>query len=74
MSNKLSEKHPELIKEWSEKNSPLTADDVTFGSNKLYWWKGDCGHEWQASAKSRSSGEKCPICSGARVIDGINDL
>lgn len=74
MSNKLSEKHPELIKEWSEKNSPLTADDVTFGSNKLYWWKGDCGHEWQASAKSRSSGEKCPVCSGARVIDGINDL
>ena len=24
--------------------------------------------------KARSSGEKCPICSGARVIEGINDL
>lgn len=74
MSNKLSKKHPELIKEWSERNLPLTADDITFGSNKLYWWKGACGHEWQANAKSRSSGEKCPICAGARVVEGINDL
>ena len=31
-------------------------------------WKGACGHEWQTSVKARSSGEKCPICSGARVI------
>ena len=28
----------------------------------------------QASVKARSNGEKCPICSGARVIAGINDL
>ena len=27
-----------------------------------------------ASVKARSNGEKCPICSGARVIAGINDL
>ena len=27
-----------------------------------------------AKRSSRSSGEKCPICSGARVIEGINDL
>lgn len=74
MSNKLSERHPELIGEWSERNQPLTVDDVSYGSNKLYWWKGTCGHEWQASAKSRSSGENCPICSGARVVEGINDL
>ena len=38
------------------------------------WWRGACGHEWQASVKARSNGEKCPICSGARVIAGINDL
>ena len=36
--------------------------------------KGTCGHEWQTSVKARSNGEKCPICSGARVIAGINDL
>ena len=36
--------------------------------------KGACGHEWETSVKARSNGEKCPICSGARVIEGINDL
>ena len=74
MNNSLAEVHPELITEWSEKNLPLTPDDITFGSNKKVWWKGTCGHEWQASVKARSNGEKCPICSGARVIAGINDL
>ena len=74
MNNSLAEVHPELVSEWSEKNLLLTPDDITFGSNKKVWWKGTCGHEWQASVKARSNGEKCPICSGARVIAGINDL
>ena len=74
MNNSLAEVHPELVSEWSEKNLPLTPDDITFGSNKKVWWKGTCGHEWQTSIKARSNGEKCPICSGARVIAGINDL
>ena len=68
MSNSLAEVHPELVSEWSEKNLPLTPDDITFGSNKKVWWKGACGHEWKTSVKARSNGEKCPICSGARVI------
>ena len=74
MSNSLAAVHPELIAEWSDRNLPLTPDSVTFGSNKKVWWKGACGHEWETSIKARSSGEKCPICSGARVIEGINDL
>ena len=74
MSNSLASVHPELIPEWSEKNLPLTPDKITFGSNKRVWWKGACGHEWETSVKARSKGEKCPICSGARVIEGINDL
>ena len=39
MNNSLAEVHPELITEWSEKNLPLTPDDITFGSNKKVWWK-----------------------------------
>ncbi|WP_246612078.1 zinc-ribbon domain-containing protein [Coprococcus catus] len=45
MSNSLAEVHPELVSEWSEKNLPLTPDDITFGSNKKVWWKDTCGHE-----------------------------
>ena len=74
MNNSLAEVHPELVSEWSEKNLTLTPGDITFGSNKKVWWRGACGHEWQTSVKARSNGEKCPICSGARVIAGINDL
>ena len=74
MSNSLAKVHPELISQWSDKNLPLTPDDITYGSNKVVWWKGSCGHEWQTSVKARSNGENCPICSGARVIKGINDL
>ena len=74
MNNSLAEVHPELVSEWSEKILTLTPDDITFGSNKKVWWRGACGHEWQTSVKARSNGEKCPICSGARVIAGINDL
>ena len=74
MSNSLAAVHPELVAEWSEKNLPLTPDSITFGSNKKVWWKGACGHEWETSVKARSNGEKCPICSGARVVTGINDL
>ena len=39
MNNSLAEVHPELVLEWSEKNLPLTPEDITFGSNKKVWWK-----------------------------------
>ncbi len=38
INNSLAEVHPELVSEWSEKNLPLTPDDITFGSNKKVWW------------------------------------
>ena len=34
MNNSLAEVRPELVSEWSEKNLPLTPDDIAFGSNK----------------------------------------
>ena len=74
MNNSLAEVHPELVSEWSEKNLMLTLDDITFGSNKKVWWKGACGHEWQTSVKARSSGEKCPYCSGYIFLKRFNDL
>ena len=74
MKNSISEMRPQLISEWSKKNYPIMPDEVPYGSNKQYWWIGPCGHEWQTSAKARSAGEKCPICSNTRIIPGINDL
>ena len=74
MKNSLIEVHPELVSEWSEKNLPLTPETVSYGSKRVVWWRGECGHEWEASVKARSSGEKCPICAGKRIVVGVNDL
>lgn len=74
MKNSLKEVHPELVSEWSEKNLPLTPETVSYGSNKVVWWHGKCGHEWETSVKARSHGENCPICDGTRIVEGINDL
>ena len=55
MSNSLSAVHPELVSEWSEKNLPLTPDDITFGSNKKVWWK-------ECVAIHRAHQEHVPNC------------
>ncbi|MBD9162402.1 MAG: hypothetical protein EGP80_00215 [Blautia wexlerae] len=61
---------------WSELNLPVTPDMVSYGSNKLFWWKGKCRHEWQASPHRRTGKKKvgCPYCSGNKVMPGVNDL
>ena len=51
MENSLANKKPWLVAEWSERNGSISPDDVPYGSKKLYWWHGSCGHEWQASGK-----------------------
>ena len=65
---------PWLLPEWSDKNAELTPADVTIGSHKKVWWKGTCGHEWQAIVKNRVSGSGCPFCSGNAVLPGFNDV
>lgn len=65
---------PELVKEWSDRNADLSPDKVTTGSHKKVWWKGRCGHEWQAIIKNRVNGAGCPYCSGNRVLVGETDL
>ena len=68
-----ADKHPELLPEWSDKNE-LDPAEVSFGSSKKVWWKGSCGHEWEASVKNRGNGHGCPYCSGNRVLIGFNDF
>ena len=44
-------------------------------TNKNVWWRGRCGHEWKMSVQDRTvQGCGCPICSGKRIVSGINDL
>ena len=62
--NDLQTINPELAQEWHPtKNGALTPTSISAGSEKKIWWLGKCGHEWQASPKSRNRGNGCPICA-----------
>ena len=74
MRTSFAEAYPEIAKEWSDRNLPLTPDQVSYGSTKKAWWKGECGHEWEAIIKNRGHGHGCPYCSGNKVLAGFNDL
>ena len=73
MGKSFSEMHPELASEFSERDLPLMASDITYGSNKKYWWSGRCGHEWTAEICARVKGTGCPYCSNSRVKRNYRD-
>lgn len=65
-----------LLSEWdAAKNAPLTPDGLTAKSSRRVWWRCDNGHTWRntVAARTEYSGG-CPVCSGRRVIPGVNDL
>ncbi len=69
----LRAQYPELAREWHpEKNGDLNPEDVTFGSKKTVWWKGTCGHEWQAQINSRTDGRGCPFCARKTATPEFN--
>ena len=74
--NDLATKDPELSKEWHPtRNGGLKPSDVLPHSNRKVWWKGKCGHEWEAVISSRYSNRRgCPYCAGQKVLPGFNDL
>ena len=73
--NDLSTINPTLAEEWNhEKNNGLTPKDVTANSSKKVWWMCSKGHEWETSIVHRNNGDRCPYCSGQKVLTGYNDL
>ena len=72
--NDLASLRPDIAAEWSDKNLPLTPDQVTQWSSRSVWWKGECGHEWKTTIGNRCKGNPCPICSKEPLIPGVNDL
>ncbi len=66
-STSLRARHPSLADEWhSERNQPLTADEVMPNSTKKVWWQCsvDPSHVWEAVIGNRAAGNGCPMCSG----------
>ena len=73
--NDLASQYPELVTEWSELNYPLFPTAVSVKANRKVWWKcRNCGQHWQARIADRTDGHGCPVCSGEKLVKGINDF
>ena len=75
--NDLASQYPNIAKEWNyEKNGNITPRDITWGSNKKFWWKcSTCGHEWNVRVAGRTrENTGCPVCANKTLAKGINDL
>ena len=57
-------RRPELAAEWHPaRNAAVSAAVLGMYSPEVVWWRCvTCGHEWQATVKSRAHGTGCPRC------------
>jgi hypothetical protein len=64
---------PAVAAQWHPtKNGDVTPADVTYRTQKKYWWKCDAGqdHEWEARVSSRvGMNTGCPFCCGRKVSE-----
>lgn len=72
----LKQTHPQLVLEWDyEKNTDITPEKVTYGSDEKIWWKCAKGHSYKARIGNRVfGGTGCPYCSNNKILQGYNDL
>jgi len=73
--NDLATTHPKIVEEWDINKNTISPKEITFGSNKMIWWKCSLGHSYQmALYKKTYRNSSCPICSGYKIISGVNDF
>jgi len=68
--NDLATTHPEVAAELLD----LDSTEFSSGSNQLANWRCEKKHEFEMTIRARVKALRCPICSGARVLTGFNDL
>lgn len=67
--------YPKVAAEWHATKNIVKPTHLAKSSNKIVWWLGKCGHEWEAAISGRTiQNNGCPICSSHRLLTGYNDL
>ncbi|MBR0157763.1 MAG: zinc-ribbon domain-containing protein [Clostridia bacterium] len=70
----LAETRPDIAAQWDyEANAPLTPNDVTVGSSKIFAWICPKGHKWRAAIYTRRKCG-CPVCAGRQTMPGETDF
>ena len=72
--NDLKTLYPGIAEEWNyENNVELKPEQFLPKSGKKVWWRcHKCGHEWQATINSRTSGHGCPNCWNNRRSETVS--
>lgn len=66
--NDLATTHPDLISEWSDKNTELSPDAITYKNRSNVWWHCNrCGNDYQAVIYAKANGRICPFCIAKRL-------
>ena len=71
----LQARFPEVAKGWDSSKNSMRPNEVSAGSKKKYWFVCTAGHSYKQGVASqvRYNGG-CPVCSGRRIVPGVNDL
>lgn len=73
--NDLATLHPELAEEWDgTANGNWKPSDFLSNSHENVHWICKRGHHWEAKIFERVGGKNCTICSGRKIVAGINDF
>ena len=72
--NDIATTNPDILNEWDYDKNAISPFEVSFGSEKIVWWKCEHGHEWQAMVGDRVRGRGCPICSHRQILHGKNTI
>ncbi len=65
--NDLATTHPNLMPEWSDKNS-LSPETITYKNRTNVWWHCNrCGNDYQSVVYARANGRICPFCVAKEI-------
>ncbi len=72
--NDLTTTYPEILSEWSEKNT-INPENISALSLELVWWKcKECGYEWQARVATKVNGTECPNCRHQKTLKHYREM
>ena len=71
----LIDAHPDIAKQYDTSKNSKDIATISSHSKIKYWWICSNSHSWIDSPKARVKyGGGCPICSGRRLLTGVNDV
>lgn len=72
--NDMATINPQVLLEWNYEKNEIKPTEVTSYSNKKAWWKCRNGHDFCMVIARYLEGQRCPYCSGRKVLQGFNDF